>query len=189
MSSVAVRYLLGTACAVLAAAPAAAQEGLETRVTLTVSPTFVDFAGFGGGFGALAAQLQVSRYFSANVGGEVTAFAIVPGGKAVIDVACPVGATNCASRSTPSMLSGFLTSAFGFLGGTGFRASAGVGGVKADGGEGLPVTTSLAGALGLDWVSQGNSRWSPTVGIRAVRLARPIAGARNLVLPGVGLTF
>ena len=187
MSRSSVRIIVAAACG-LVAASAAAQDGRETRITLTVGPTFVDFAGFGGSVGAAAAQLQVSRYFSPTAGGELSAFMVVPAGGASSQPECVAGAT-CQSRATPGMVNGLLASAFTFLGESGFRVSAGGGGVKAFGGEGLGATASLAGSVGLDWVTRGNSRLLPTFGVHVVQLARPIAGARQFLLPGAGFTF
>jgi len=174
-------------CATALASPVAAQQDM-TRVTLTVSPTAVDFAGFGGSFGAAAAQLSVARFFNRSVGGELTAFAVLPLGAATMQPACIQGSA-CQSRSTPSMLNGLVIAPFAYLGETGLRASAGVGLVSAVGGEGFGSRSSGAASFALDWVPRGNSRFTPTLGVRLVRLATPVSGARQLVLPGVGLAF
>jgi hypothetical protein len=160
----------------------------ETTVTLTVSPSFVHFDGFGGGFGAVVTRLSVSRGFTRFTGGEVSAFALAPLGAASSQPGCVAGGT-CETRSTPSLLSGLLTSVFGYAGETGLRASAGAGVVGASGGEGLGNRSSLAGVVGLDWEPRSNNRFAPTFAFRLVQLARPIAGARQLLLPGVGLSF
>ena len=160
----------------------------ETTVTLTVSPSFVNFDGFGGGFGAVVTRLSVSRGFTRFTGGEVSAFALAPLGAATSQPGCVVGGT-CEARSTPSLLTGLLTSVFGYAGETGLRASAGAGVVGATGGEGLDNRSCLAGVVGLDWEPRSNNRFAPTFAFRLVQLARPIAGARQLLLPGVGLSF
>jgi hypothetical protein len=178
------------AAVILAAVPnvqLGAQE-TGTTVTLTVSPSFVSFDGFGGSFGAAVARLSVSRNFTRLTGGEVSAFALAPLGGASNQPMCVEG-SSCQSTSTPSVLSGLLTSLFGYVGATGLRASAGVGLVGASGGEGLENRSSFAGVLGLDWVSQKNNRFVPTFAFRLVQLASPIAGARQLLLPGVGFSF
>lgn len=170
--------------------PAAALGAQETgtTVTLTVSPSFVNFDGFGGSFGAAVARLSVSRDFSRMTGGEISAFAIAPLGGATSQPGCTVGST-CQTRSTPSVISGLLTSIFAYAGESGLRASVGIGGATASGGEGLGHRSSAAGLVGLDWLPRSNNRFAPTFSIRLVQLASPIAGARQLLLPGVGLTF
>ena len=159
-----------------------------TTVTLTVSPTFVSFSGFGGSFGAAVARLSVSRGFTRLTGGEASAFVLAPLGSASSQPGCVVGGS-CQARTTPSLLSGLLTSMYGYAGETGLRASAGIGVVGASGGEGLGNRSSFAGVLGLDWVPQTDNRFAPTFAFRLVQLASPIAGARQLLLPGVGLSF
>lgn len=167
--------------------PLGAQE-TGTTVTLTVSPSFVSFDGFGGSFGAVVARLSVSRDFTRMTGGEVSAFTLAPLGGASSQPGCTVGST-CQSRSTPSVLSGVLTSLFVYAGETGLRAAAGVGAVGASGGQGLENRSSVAGLVGLDWVPRSNNRFAPTFAVRLVQLSRPIAGARQLLLPGIGLSF
>ena len=158
-------------------------------LTVTVSPTAVDFGAFGGSFSAAVARLNVNVPFTRMTGGEISAFALAPMGGASSQPGCPVGSSSCQARSTPGLLSGFLTSFFAYAGETGLRASAGVGGVVASGGEGLDRRSSPAGVLGLDWLPRTDNRFVPTFAIRFVRLSSPIAGARQLLLPGVGLTF
>lgn len=159
-----------------------------TTVTLTVSPSFVSFDGFGGSFGAVVARLSISRDFTRVTGGEVSAFTLAPLGGASSQPGCTVGST-CQSRSTPSVLSGVLMSLFAYAGETGLRAAAGVGVVGATGGEGLGNRSSVAGVIGLDWLPRSNNRFAPTFAIRLVQLSSPIAGARQLLLPGIGLSF
>ncbi len=167
--------------------PVSAQE-TGTTVTLTVSPSVVSFDGFGGSFAAAVVRLSISRDFTRLTGGEISAFTLAPLGGASAQPGCPVGSA-CQSRSTPSALSGFLTSMFAYAGESGLRASAGVGAVTASGGEGFRHRSSLAGLVGLDWVPRSDNRFAPTFAIRLVQLASPIAGARQLLLPGVGLSF
>lgn len=175
--------------AVLVMVPRASIGAQETgtTVTLTVSPSFVSFDGFGGSFGAVVARLSVSRDFNRMTGGEVSAFTLAPLGGASSQPGCTVGST-CQSRSTPSVLSGALTSLFVYAGETGLRAAAGIGAVGASGG-GLGNRSSVAGVIGLDWVPRSNNRFAPTFAIRLLQLSSPIAGARQLLLPGLGLTF
>ena len=172
--------------AALVAAPAKAQDA-NTQVTFTVAPTAVAFAGLGS-TGAAVAQFRVSRFFTRDIGSELSAFAILPTGGAASMPACVPGA-RCQSRSTPRLLNGVLVAPFVYLGNTGLRASLGGGAVRAVGGEGDGGRSSAAAALGIEWDSRSDSRFSPVIGIRVVRLARPVVGARQLVLPGVGLTF
>lgn len=171
----------------LLARSAAAQDG-STQVTFTVGPTVVDFAGFGGALGGAAAQLRVSHFFSRNLGGELSAFAILPTGGSASLATCVPG-NSCESRATPRLLNGVLVSPFVFAGNTGLRITLGAGAVRAAGGQGPGARASAAGALGVDWDSRSTSRFAPIIGVRVVRLATPIYGARHLLLPGVGLTF
>jgi hypothetical protein len=172
----------------LAALPVQAASGQEegTTVTLTVSPTLIRFDGFGGSFGAAVARLSVSRGFSQKTGGELSAFTLAPLGGATSIPDC-VAEAYCRTLSTPSALTGALASVFGYAGD--LRASVGAGGVAASGGEGFANRSSLAGLIGLDYIPRTNNRFAPTFALRIVQLSRPIAGARQLLLPGVGLTF
>lgn len=178
------------AAVVLAAVPNVQLRAQDTgtTVTLTVSPSFIHFDGFGGGFGAVVTRVSVSRGFTQLTGGEVSAFALAPLGGATSQPGCVTGGT-CQTRSTPSLLTGLLTSVFGYAGETGLRASAGAGVVGASGGEGLSHRSSLAGVIGLDWEPRSDNRFAPTFAFRLVQLARPIGGARQLLLPGVGVSF
>jgi hypothetical protein len=171
----------------LAAVPVAAQDS-RTRVTLTVSPGFVDFAGYGGGFPAAVARLSVSRDFSRYLGGEVAGFVLAPMGGASAMAGCVAG-SSCISTSTPNLLSGGMVSGYAFAGDSPLRISAGVGAVNASGGEGFGRRSAGALLLGIDLVPRTGSRFAPTVGIRVLQLASPLAGARQLILPGVGLSF
>ena len=173
---------------VLLAGKSLAAQDTERTVALTVSPSFVHFEEFGGGFGAAVARLSVSRAFTRLTGAEVSAFTLALLGGADDQPLCVAGST-CESRSTPSLLSGLLMSVFGYLGESGLRASVGVGAVGASGGEGLGNRSSFAGIVGLDWISRSNNRFAATVAFRLVQLASPIAGARVVLLPGVGISF
>jgi len=164
-----------------------AQES-RTSVALTVSPSFVNFETFGGNFGAFVAGLSVSRDFSRMAGGELSGFVLAPLGGASSQPDCPVG-TPCQSRSTPSLLSGLLASALFYVGESGFQASVGAGVAAASGGEGLEHTSSAAGSIGLGWTPRGSTGLAPTLAVRVVQLASPLAGARTLLLPGIGLAF
>lgn len=159
-----------------------------TTITLTVSPSFVSFDQFGGNFGAAVARLSVSRDFSRMTGGEISVFALAPLGGASSQPGCAIGSP-CLTRSTPSLLSGVLTSVFGYAGESGLRAALGIGAVGASGGEGLKRRMSAAGVVGLDWLPRTNNRFAPTFALRLVQLSAPIAGARQLLLPGIGLAF
>lgn len=169
---------------------ARAQEEEGTRVTLRVGPTALDFAGFGGRFGAAVAELSVARRFGANAGADLSAFTILPTGGATATPGCtdPVSGA-CVARSSPNALNGVLLSPFTFVGGSNLRIATGVGVIGAAGGEGFPRRSSAAFAAGIDWVPDSRSRLAPSVGIRAVRLANPVAGVRQLLMPGVGVTF
>ena len=163
-----------------------AQEN-RTSVALTVSPSFVNFERFGGSFGAAVAGLSISRNLSPALGGELSVFALVPLGGASAQPGCPVG-TTCQSRATPNLLSGLLASALFHVGESGVQASLGAGIAAASGGEGLEHTSSAAGSVGLGWTPRGNGL-APTLAVRIVQLASPLAGARTLLLPGIGLSF
>ncbi len=162
----------------------------RTRITLRVGPTALDFAGFGGRFGAAVAELSVARRLGANSGADVSAFTVLPTGSASAIPGCTdtVGSA-CAARTTPNALNGFLVSPFTFVAGSNLRISTGVGMIGAAGGEGFTRRSSAAFAAAVDWVPDSRSRLVPSVGIRAVRLSTPIAGVRQLLLPGVGVSF
>lgn len=173
--------------ALVSTTSALAQES-GTTVTLSVSPSFVNFASFGGSFPAAVAQLNVSRPFTRSTGGEVSLFALVPLGGATAMPDCPP-LVSCVSTQTPSLLTGALASIFAYAGETGLRASLGGGAAFASGGEGFPHRSSPAGVVGLDWIPNTRNRFVPTVAVRLVYLTSPIAGARQLLLPGLGLRF
>jgi len=164
-----------------------AQES-RTSVALTVSPSFVNFETFGGSFGAFVAGLGISRDFSRGLGGELAGFVLAPLGGSSSQPECPAG-TPCGSRSTPSLLSGVLASALFYVGESGLQASLGAGIAAASGGEGLEHTSSAAGSIGLGWTPRGSTGLAPTLAVRVVQLATPLAGARTLLLPGIGLAF
>jgi len=167
---------------------AARAQERRTSVALTVSPSFVNFELFGGSFGAAVGGISISRNVSRLAGGELSGFALAPLGGASAQPGCPVG-TPCQSRSTPSLLSGLLASALWYVGESGFQASLGAGVATASGGEGLEHTSSAAGSVGLAWTPRRSSGLAPTLGVRVVHLASPIAGARTLLLPGIGVSF
>lgn len=170
-----------------ASAPLHAQEE-ATTVTLSVGPSFVNFVSFGGSFPAAVAQLSVSKPFTRQTGGELSFFALAPLGSAAAVPDCPP-LVSCVATQTPSLLSGALVSVFAYAGETGLRASVGGGGAFASGGEGFPHRTSPAGLVGLDWIPESRNRFIPAVNVRLVYLTSPIAGARQLLLPGLGLRF
>ena len=159
-----------------------------TRVALTVSLTTIDFSTFGGRFGAGAGQLALSHAVGATRGVDVAAFGVVPGGGATTDAACVQG-TPCESRATPSLLTGVLVAPYLRVADGGLRLSAGAAVVRAVGGEGGDRRTTPAAVLAIDWLPPGRGRLAPTVGVRLLRFTSTMMGARQLVLPGVGLAF
>lgn len=159
-----------------------------TRVTLTASLTAVDFTTFGGRFGAAAVQLGLAHPLGAALGTDLAAFAVAPGGGASATPGCVQGSA-CQSRTTPSLLAGLLITPFARLGTSGVRLAAGGAYVRAIGGEGGERRASPAGVVAVDWLPVGRSRLTPTAGVRVVRFASTVMGARFLVLPGVGLAF
>jgi hypothetical protein len=160
----------------------------ETQITLTVSPSFVDFGDFGGRFGAGVIRLSASRGFTRLTGAELSTFALAPLGGATSIPDCPP-AVSCQTRSTPSVLFGSFGSLLLYAGESGLRASVGGGLVRAVGGEGLDTRSTVAGLLGLDYVPRSDNRFAPTFGVRFLQLSTPLAGARQLLLPGVGVRF
>jgi hypothetical protein len=168
--------------------PAASRAQEGTTVSVTVSPSFVNFAGWGGSFGAAAMQLSIRRDFTRSVGGELTAFTLTPTGAASAIPGCVQG-SSCVTRTTPSLLFGLMPSIYTWIGGSSLRLSGGFGFAGAVGGEGLENTSSLAGLLGMDWVPRSRNRMVPTLALRIVQLSSPIAGARQLLLPGLGISF
>jgi hypothetical protein len=181
------RHLLPLVLLTVAASSMAAQEPDRTTVTFAVSPSFIQFDGFGGSFGTAVAQLRVQRTFGVDAGGELSMFAVVPMGAATSIPSCPL-LGSCVTRSTPNVLNGVIASGYRYLGATGLRIGLGGGNVWASGGEGSPHTSSLAGLAGIDWESR-SSGIRPTIGVRMVLLTRPIYGARQLLVPGAGFSF
>lgn len=176
------------AAVVLAAVPnvsLGAQDN-ETTVTLSVGPSFVDFEF--GSFGAAVARLSVTRGFTRHTGGELSTFVLAPLGKASAQPGCIPGGA-CETRTTPSVLYGQLASVFVDAGESGLRATVGGGAVGSAGSEGFKNRSSLAGLVGLDWIPRSDNRFAPTLSVRFLQLASPIAGARQLLLPGVGFSF
>ena len=176
------------AAAMLVAAPndrLGAQDN-ETTVTLSVGPSFVDFEF--GSFGAAVARLSISRGFTRRTGGELSTFVLAPLGRASAQPGCIPGAS-CETRTTPSLLFGQLASLYADAGESGLRATIGGGAVGSAGSEGFESRSSFAGLVGFDWIPRSNNRFAPTVSFRFLQLARPIAGARQLLLPGIGFSF
>lgn len=178
--------LILLACAVPARDVAA--QRLATSVSLSTSLSSVNFDGIGGRFGAVVVQGTVARRVRANVGMELNGFALVPGGGATADPAC-LPAQPCESFSTPSAIVGSLVGPFVDVGTSGVRLSAGVGIARATGGSGFSPRTSAAGAVAMEWRIRPHARLSPSAGLRLATLGRPLAGARLLLLPGLGVTF
>ena len=174
---------------ILAASPAAltAQER-ETVITLSGGPSVVDFGEFGGPFPAAVIRLSAGTDFSRTLGAEASAFALAPlGGQTSIPGCVPGG--SCQTRSSPSMMSGFLASLLMYAGESGLRAAVGAGSVSAQGGEGFSRRSTIAGLVGLDWMPRSNRGWAPILSVRFMQLSAPVAGARQVFLPGVGLRF
>jgi hypothetical protein len=164
-----------------------AQENRTTR-TVTIGATAVDFEGYGGSIGAALAQFSVDRGYSQVLGGELSAFALVPLGGASAIPECPPG-VSCQTRTTPSLLFGGFGSLIARGGEAGLRAALGIGPVWSSGGEGLSNSSSFAGIVGVDWVAASKSGRGLTLAARLVFLESSIAGARLLVLPSIGVTF
>ena len=183
-----VRCCRTVALALVFLAPIASAQDGATRVTFTVSPGFITFSGFGGSFGTAVARLSVSRDFSRYAGAEVALFTVTPMGGASAQPGCVAG-SSCQARTTPNALNGVMLSGYAFAGQTPLRLIAGVGAVKATGGEGFDPRSTTAGMVGLEWVSRSTRWFAPTFGVRFAQLGSPIAGARQLFLPGVGLSF
>jgi hypothetical protein len=172
--------------------PARAQVG-ETRVSIVLSPTRLSFApGFGGASGALAGEVRVTRFFTQTFGAQVSALGVMATSQSAALALCVPSATTCVGeRRSPAALWGGLASGIAVLGESGLRTSLGVGGFRAAGyREGSRTSASSAAVgVGAEWVPSGTSRFTPTVGVRALVLASPIAGVRQIFLPGVGVAF
>jgi hypothetical protein len=160
----------------------------ETTITLTVSPSFVDFGDFGGRFGAGVIRLSASRSITRLTGAEVSTFALAPLGGMSSIPGCAEGGT-CRTYSTPNMLTGASGSFYVYAGESGLRLSLGGGLVRALGGEGFDKRSTVAGLVGIDWIPPSDNRFAPTLAVRFLQLSTPIAGARQLLLPGVGIRF
>lgn len=178
---------LGLLLFALRAAPVDAQER-ETVITLSVGPSVIDFGAFGGPFPAAAIRLSASTDFTRFLGAEASAFAIAPLGGQTSTPDCVPGG-DCRTRSSPGLMSGFLASLLMSPPESGLRAVLGGGSVSAQGGEGFARRSTIAGVIGLDWIPQSDNRLVPMFSIRLMQLSAPVAGARQLLLPGVGLRF
>ena len=172
---------------VLHAAPLLAQDSRTIR-TLTAGPSFVNFDEYGGSFGAAVAWFSIDRVSERLLGSEFAFFLLAPLGGASIQADCPAGVV-CESKATPGLLYGGLFSGLARGGESGLRAAFGLGAVGAAGGEGLENRSSITGHVGLDWVAGGSGRYALTVTVRLLLLTSPIAGARQVLLPGIGVTF
>ena len=169
------------------AVPARAQQGRTIR-TLTVGPSAVNFDDYGGSIGAAVAWFSLARVSERLLGSEGAFFMMVPlGGASAVPDCIPQ--QPCQTRSTPSVLYGALVSGLANAGQGGLRAAFGLGAVGASGGEGLENRSSITGHVGLDWVARGSGKYVLTVTARLLLLASPIAGARQVFLPGIGVTF
>jgi hypothetical protein len=84
---------------------------------------------------------------------------------------------------------GQLASLYADASNTGLRGTIGVGAITSTGSEGYNNSSSTAGLLGVDWEPKSNSRFAPTFSFRFLQLNKPIAGARQLILPGIGFSF
>jgi hypothetical protein len=159
-----------------------------TSLTLSTSLSTVNFAGIGGRFGAVVAQTTLVRRITDAAGVEINGFALVPGGGATADPAC-LPSQPCTSFSTPSAIVGSLVGPVVDVGTSGVRLSAGVGFARSTGGSGFSPRSSGAGTVAIEWRIRPRSRFSPSAGLRLATLAHPLAGARLLILPGLGVTF
>lgn len=158
----------------------------RTIRTLTAGPSLVDFESYGGSMSAVVGWFSIARVSESLLGTEGALFLTVPleGASAISD--CPPP-TSCPTRSTPSLLYGAMISGLARPGDNGLRAAFGIGGIWAAGGEGLENRSSITGHVGVDWVGKG--KYALTVTVRLLLLASPIAGARQVFLPGIGVTF
>ncbi len=159
-----------------------------TTLTLSTALSTVNFAGIGGRFGAIVAQGTLARRITDAVGVEINGFALVPGGSAVADPSC-LPSQPCESYSTPSSIVGSLVGPVIGVGTSGVRLSASAGFARTTGGSGFSPLSSGAGSLAIEWRIRPRSRVSPSAGLRLVTVVHPLAGARHLFLPGLGVTF
>jgi hypothetical protein len=181
------RFLFSIAMLAASVYPVQAQDDGIT-VTLSVSPSVIDFGNFGGRFGAGVVRLSVSKDFNRVTGAEVSTFALVPlGGMTSIPGCVPGGL--CETRSTPDVLTGAIGSLFLYAGESGFRAALGGGMVSARGGQGFARRSTIAGLVGADWIPPTDNRFAPTFSVRVLRISELLAGARYLLLPGLGVRF
>jgi hypothetical protein len=61
--------LIAILCTSLAALPVTSNAQDGTTISLTISPSFVDFGAWGGSFGAAVVQLSIRRDFTRSIGG------------------------------------------------------------------------------------------------------------------------
>lgn len=159
-----------------------------TSLTLSTMLSTVNFDEIGGRFGAIVVQGTLARRLRDGVGVEVNGFALVPGGGATADPSClPSGP--CRSYSTPSSIVGALVGPTLNVGPSGLRLSVSAGVARATGGDGFSPRATGAGAAAIEWAMRPQSRFSPSAGLRVATLRHRLAGARLLLLPGLGVTF
>ena len=160
----------------------------RTIRTLTAGASLVDFEGYGGSLGAAVGWFSIARVSESLLGTEGAFFLFAPLGGASAIPDCPPAVT-CQTKSTPGLLYGAMISGLVRTGDSGLRAAFGIGAIGAAGGEGLENRSSITGHVGLDWVARGSGKYVLTVTARLLLLASPIAGARQVFLPGIGVTF
>ncbi len=181
-----VRRSLAMLILAVCASTAGAQQ--KTSIAFTIAPGFVRFDGFGSTVKTLVAQVIVSRELTAATGAELTGFTAVPFSVVSVQPGCIPGGA-CQSYSSPSALMGGIASGYVQLGDSPLRLSAGLGLLSARGSEGPGARSTSAVQLGLEWSQQRSGGIRMTAGVRALQFANPISGARQLVLPGVGIRY
>jgi hypothetical protein len=179
--------LLSVTLLLLAPSAGMAQQR-PTRVSLTAGLTSVDFGTWGGRLGSAVAQLGVTRSVSQAAGVDLVSFAVAPAGGVSVTPACVQGGV-CESRETPSLFAGAVLAPHLRLGASPLRVAAGGGYVRAIGGAGGGGRATAATMLSVEWRPSSRGRLAPSIGVRWLRFASPVMGARQLILPGMGVAL
>jgi hypothetical protein len=163
--------------AVIVAQPAFAQ----TRTSVVVGGTWLDFESLGG-TAAGTAQLRIQRNSL-----EISGFGIMPIGVTAAYADCIPDAP-CPQRATPSALFGALLSLVSRPSAGGLRASVGGGFLTTSGLDWPGDHSSPAASLGVDWASRRDGA-ALTLGVRVIGLTSRVGSLRGVLLPAIGMNF
>jgi hypothetical protein len=133
--------------------------------------------------------MSLSRNVTTSTGAELSLIAVGLLGGAISEPVCPAVGQCTGGADTPSVFSAAILSAYSFVAASPLRLSGGIGYLRSTGGYGFDHDAAAAAVIGIELVPRSTRSWLPTIGVRVAQLARPAGGARQLILPGVGLVF